>query len=62
MRCAMMCPEDAIKFGFLNKWKVHGRYDFERILADESIDDNFFSTTDSRFFRMHRKYYEKLNK
>lgn len=62
MRCAMMCPEDAIKFGFLNKWKVHGRYDFERILADDSIDDNFFSTTDSRFFRMHRKYYEKLNK
>lgn len=60
MRCTMMCPNDAIRFGLLNRWKVNGRYDFERIVNDDAIPDDFFEETQSRFFRWHRKYYHDL--
>jgi len=31
MRCSFNCPKDAISIGFINGWKVNGRYDFDRI-------------------------------
>ena len=28
MRCAHLCPKNAIRIGFFNKWKVNGPYTF----------------------------------
>jgi len=61
MRCAMMCPNDAIKIGFLNRWKVNGKYDFTQILANDSIEDGFFSEQHTDFFRYFKKYYNELD-
>ena len=31
MRCSFFCPTAAIDIGFLQGWKVNGRYDFDKI-------------------------------
>ena len=35
MRCSFYCPKDAIKIGFLNGWKVNGKYNFDIIKKNE---------------------------
>jgi ferredoxin/flavodoxin len=57
MRCTMNCPVDAFHFGFLNNWKVVGRYDFKTILADEKIPSYYVYPEVKGYFRHFRKYF-----
>lgn len=44
MRCIMNCPAECIKIEkFITGWEVYGRYDFEKILNDESITPDFIT-------------------
>ncbi|HHU21279.1 MAG TPA: 4Fe-4S dicluster domain-containing protein [Acholeplasma sp.] len=40
MRCSFFCPEDAIRIGFLNGWKVNGKYDYENLKQDNLQYEN----------------------
>ena len=57
MRCVLYCPNDAIKFGLIDLLAFNGPYDFERILCDAEIPDNFINEKTKGFFRMFKKYY-----
>ena len=61
MRCAMECPVDAISYGFMNPWKVHGSYPFEKLLSDPSIDPHFVHEGMKGYFRLFLPYFRKAD-
>ncbi len=62
MRCVMLCPKDAIKFGIFNRWKVSGKYDFIKLANDESIPGDYINPETKGYFKYFRKYYAKIEK
>ena len=57
MNCTMNCPTGAINPGFLTPWKVNGAWDFEKLMADDSIPDNWTDNENARYFKLFRNYY-----
>ena len=59
MRCSMYCPCNAISIGFLNGWKVNGKYDYTRKSENNKkvIDSNT-----KGFFKCYVKTYDYINK
>ncbi len=57
MRCVMGCPENAISISILSGWVLHGYYDFQRILNDESISPVYVDDHTKGYFKTFRKYY-----
>lgn len=62
MKCASVCPVDAVRPGFLNVWRINGGYDFKKYLNDESIQQNTFDDKTKGYFRLFKSYYKKSNK
>lgn len=62
MRCADFCPVDAFCFGFLNHWKVVGKYNYARLLSDPSISPSFGVEERKGYFRHFLPYFERENK
>lgn len=58
MRCTMYCPKNAIKFGFMNSWKVNPKYDFKQIENDFTIEDHYIQKNIRSYFRLFYKYYK----
>lgn len=58
MRCTMDCPVDAFHFGFLNHWKVVGRYPFEEIKNDPAVLPYHVYWGTKDYFRRFRFYFE----
>ncbi|MGM9969361.1 MAG: EFR1 family ferrodoxin [Anaeroplasma sp.] len=59
MRCSFYCPQDAIKIGFLNAWKVNGEYDYNEI---NKLKLKPYITAESKgFYKCFIKYFEKIN-
>ncbi len=61
MRCAMFCPRDAINPGLVRFWKVHGGYEFKRLLDDPAIPSDYVRDDTKGYFRLFRKYYCKAD-
>lgn len=59
MRCTMSCPNDAIRPGLLNPWRVNGRYDYQALLADQNIPANYVNDQTKGYFRSFRNYYRR---
>ena len=57
MGCAMGCPTGAINPGFLTPWKVNGSWNFEKLMADDSIPDNWTDNENAKYFKLFRNYY-----
>lgn len=57
MGCTMGCPKGAINPGFLTPWKVNGNWNFEKLMADETIPSNWTDTESAGYFKLFRKYY-----
>ena len=57
MCCTMYCPTGAINPGFLTPWKVNGAWDFEKLMADDSIPDNWTDNENAKYFKLFRNYY-----
>lgn len=62
MRCSYNCPTNAINIGFMNNWKVNKPYDFKGILSNDSLDGDYVSKTNKRFYRCFNSYFAKINK
>lgn len=60
MRCSLCCPEDAIRIGMLDKWRVNGPYDFEKIsrLPEKKV----ITEKTEGFFRCYVETYENIRK
>lgn len=61
MRCAMYCPADAINIGLLRPFKVHGAYDFDRVLDDPSIPSDFIGPYTKGYFKLFRKFFSNAD-
>lgn len=59
MNCTMVCPKDAIHFGFLNPWKVNGVYPYSKILSDKTIEPLDLKSFRHGFFHSYRSYFIK---
>lgn len=62
MRCSFYCPTNAIKIGFLEKWKVNGAYQFDKIKNDESISSNYITKDSKGFYKCFIKTFEFIDK
>lgn len=60
MRCSFYCPTAAIDIGFIQGWKVNGRYDFEKIL--QQPEQGAYITDKTRgFFQCYIRTYRRIN-
>ena len=57
MRCVQRCPTEAINIGFLRFWAVRGRYNFEKLVRDDSIPADFVNRNTRGYFRSFRKFF-----
>ncbi len=61
MNCTMGCPKGAISPGFLTPWKVNPKWNFDQLMADDSISSNWTDSPDAGYFKLFRKYYSKYH-
>jgi len=62
MSCAARCPNDAIRPGFLNPWRINGLYPFKQLAKDASVPDTYVNDDTKGYFRLFRRYYERTGK
>src|SRR5574344_1729576 len=61
MKCTLECPKDAIRFGFMNPWKVNGLFNFDKLVKDDSLDPSYINANTSDYFKHFRKYMKEQN-
>ena len=52
MKCAHDCPKDAFVFGFLNPWRVNGKFDYQKLLKDENNKGNYINKNTKGYFKL----------
>lgn len=62
MRCTLNCPTDAIKYGFMNSWKVNGRFNYNKLVNDDSISGDYVNANTKGYFKLFKKYFAEQNK
>lgn len=60
MRCSFFCPTAAIDIGFIQGWKVNGRYDFEKIMQ-MPVEGPWITPDTKGFFHCYVKSYRQIN-
>lgn len=61
MRCAMLCPKNAVRFGLINFFKINGAYNFRRLLADSDIAADYVSEDTKGYFRYFRRFFKQAD-
>ena len=59
MRCSMHCPKNAINIGFLEGWKVNGRYDLAK-LSEKEPAESVITPETTGFFKCYVKTYKEI--
>lgn len=59
MSCTLNCPNDAIKMGLFNSWKVNKPYNLEKIEKIE-LKDPIITNDTKGFFKCYIKTYEQI--
>ncbi len=60
MRCSFYCPNNAIKIGFLNHWKVNGDYNLSTLEKDAS-KNGYAERNKKKFYRCFKKYFDQIH-
>lgn len=61
MRCSFYCPQDAVRIGFLEGWRVNGDYGL-RALDEAGPPEKPYITENSRgFYKCYIKYFAKID-
>lgn len=60
MRCSFFCPTAAIDIGFLQGWKVNGRYDFNKI-RQRHLEHPWITPETKGFFHCYIRTYNYIN-
>lgn len=61
MNCAYSCPKDAFFMGFLNHWKVNGRFNYVKLANDPLIKGTYINKSTKGYFKKFIHYYKKQN-
>jgi NAD-dependent dihydropyrimidine dehydrogenase PreA subunit/flavodoxin len=61
MRCSFYCPENAIKIGLYDKWRVNGAYDFKKIHNNEKLELPYITKDSSGFYKCFIKTFEDID-
>ena len=61
MRCTYFCPKDAIKFGFMNNWKVNGPYQYQKLEKDDTVKEDYINRDTKDYFRHFKQYFYEQN-
>lgn len=61
MRCSFYCPTNAIKIGFLEKWKVNGEYKFDKYQNDDTLNSNYITKESKGFYKCFIKTFEFID-
>ena len=59
MRCAMNCSKDAIKYGFMNPWKVNGPFNYPKLVNDKEISPEYINHQTKGYFKKFNKYFDR---
>jgi ferredoxin/flavodoxin len=62
MRCTLFCPKDAIHMGMLDKWRVNGRYDLEKIYNDKNIKGDYVKEKEKGFYSCFKRSFDRIDK
>ncbi len=57
MGCALLCPKDAVRPGFLTAWRVNGLYPYKKLVEDDSVPAEYINENTRGYFRLFRPYY-----
>lgn len=58
-KCVHDCPVDAFNFGILNAWKVNGKFSYDKLVNDNSINGNYINKSTKGYFKHFKKYLKK---
>lgn len=58
MACATICPQDAVRPGFLTAWRVNGGYPYEALLHRPDPPEDYVSTARG-YYALFRGYYRR---
>jgi len=59
MRCVQNCPYDAINIGILRWWAVRGIYNYDQLMAEDSIPSDYINENTKGYFRLFRRFFKK---
>ena len=59
MRCAMYCPKDAFRYGFMNLWKVNGPFQYESLKKNKEVEPEYINKDTKGYFKLFNKYFNK---
>lgn len=62
MRCSFYCPTNSIKIGFLEKWKVNGKYDFISIASNDKLKGEYLKSNNKKFYSCFKKTFKMIEK
>jgi len=61
MRCSFCCPVNAIHIGFLQGWRVNGRYDLDKLKAAK-LEKPVITPETEGFFKCYVETYDYINR
>lgn len=61
MRCSFYCPKDAIKIGLYDKWRVNGKYDFEKIKNNDTLKLPYITEQSDGFYKCFIKTFKDID-
>ena len=62
MNCALICPNDAVRPGLLNWWRINKKYPFEALVNNEDIPSNYINKKTKGYFRLFWRYYKETQR
>lgn len=60
-RCTMNCPQNAVRMGMMDSWRVNKPYPFKQLVEDKELSANYVNEKTTGYFRKFNKYYGKID-
>ncbi len=61
MRCSLYCPNDALRIGMINGWRVNGKYEFDKIKNDDSLSGDYIKGGEKGFYNCFKPSFHKID-
>jgi hypothetical protein len=62
MRCSFICPENCIKIGLYDKWRVNGKYEFEKYRNNSSLVLPYITKESDGFYKCFINTFKEIDK
>lgn len=61
MRCSFFCPQNAIRIGFLESWKVNGDYHLQAVEKDSTPYEPYITAESRGFYKCFINYFSAID-